>query len=305
MISSGFISNVRSRIRLLFRNVNLSYLRWRHGVDYYRDGVDILSADWDNLLLMDACRYDMFVDQVDLPGTLSKKKSRGSMTAQFLSGNFDGRDATDVVYVTANPMYRRIEQDHDFRFHAVVDAWHDWDEENSTVLPETVVSEARRARRKYPDKRLLVHFLQPHFPFIDSETEFDKQIPDPKEDDDPQFWEQLRTGELSLTPEKVWKPYNQNLKLLVPTLETLVQELDGKTIVTSDHGNMVGDRSRPIPVSDWGHPRGLYTPELIDVPWLVCDAGERREVVAESPETDEEIDSETVRNRLHNLGYAE
>ncbi|MFC6974395.1 hypothetical protein ACFQL1_06560 [Halomicroarcula sp. GCM10025709] len=221
MSEISFINRVYHRSKLFLRNANLSYLRWKHGNEYYRDGVDILSADWDNLLLMDACRYDMFVEHVDLPGILSRKKSKGSMTAQFLAGNFNGRDATDVVYLTGNPMYRRIEANYDFQFHAVVDAWHEWDEENSTVLPETMVREARRVREEYPNKRLLVHFLQPHFPFIGSKTKFDKQIPDPKEGDEAQFWEQLRTGKLSLSPEEVWKPYNRNLRHLVPSLETL------------------------------------------------------------------------------------
>jgi hypothetical protein len=297
-----------NRSKLLLRNANLAYHKSRFD-GYYEPGLAILDADWDNLLLMDACRYDMFLSQSNLPGKLSRQQSRGTMTAQFLAANFDRKDATDVVYVTANPMLRRIASDHEFRFHKVIDVWEDsgWDSEHGTVLPETMVERTREAACEYPRKRLLIHFMQPHFPFIHSKTTFDKQIPDPDADDGTQFWDQLRRGNLSLPPEAVWEPYLRNLELLLPSLQTLLNELEGKTVVTSDHGNMVGDRSRPIPVTDWGHPRGLYTPELVDVPWLVHESGNRKDIVAEAPSESQarRADASTVRDRLRDLGYAE
>lgn len=295
------------RLVLFLRNTNVEYYRRLHGTNYFSDGIDVLAADWDNLLLMDACRYDMFVERVDLPGSLERRRSRGSMTGQFLEANFSGEDLTDCVYVTANPMLRRIEDNHHFQFHAVIDVWRDdgWDKEQATVLPETMVEYACKASRKYPNKRLIIHFMQPHFPFINSDTIFDKQIPDPNADDGRQFWNKLRTGELDISPETIWIPYNRNLDILTPALETLLSQFDGKTVVTSDHGNMVGERSYPIPVSDWGHPRGLYTPELIDIPWLVYESGSRKRIVPGNSDESNTIDHKQVRERLRDLGYDE
>ena len=48
---------------------------------------------------------------------------------------------------------------------------------------------------------------------------------------------------------------------------TLIESLDGKTVVTSDHGNLFGRRLWPIPLQKYGHPPGLRFPELIEVPW--------------------------------------
>lgn len=294
------------RLILYLRNANLEYHQRRYGGDYYRAGIDVLRADWDNLLLLDACRYDMFADVFDLDGELHRKRSRGSMTAQFLESNFGGRDATNVVYVTASPMWRRSVDEHRFEFHAVVDVWQGegWDDEHSTVLPWTMVEYARKAHDEYPNKRLIVHFIQPHYPFVGSESDFDDKILDSSTGEDSIFWGDLRTGQLKLSPATVWEPYKQNLEILISPVETLLEELEGKTVVSSDHGNMVGDRSHPIPVRDWGHPRGLYTPELIEVPWLVYAAGTRKRTVREPP-APAESGNGRVRERLRDLGYTE
>jgi hypothetical protein len=272
------------------------------------DGIDIISADWDNMLLMDACRYDMFEERVDIPGTLEKVESKGSMTIQFLEGNFDGRDATDIVYVTANPMLRRIEADNDFRFHRVIDVWADqgWDEQYGTVLPATMLDAALDAMEQYPDKRILVHFMQPHFPFI-ADTTFDKKIPDPEAGSETQFWGKLRQGTLSLDPAAIWEPYNKNLDEVAPILRELADEFEGKTVITSDHGNMIGERARPIPVREWGHPRAVYTPELVEVPWLTAPFDRRRETTKgdATAADDTQHDDDVVKDRLRHLGYTE
>ncbi|ELZ23103.1 hypothetical protein C475_15679, partial [Halosimplex carlsbadense 2-9-1] len=94
-----------------------------------------------------------------------------------------------------------------------------------------------------------------------------------------------------------------------PRVKELLGELSGKTVVTSDHGNMLGERARPIPIREWGHPDGVYTPELVTVPWLEYESGPRREVVAEAPvdetESGDAVEDDVVAERLRNLGYAE
>jgi hypothetical protein len=77
---------------------------------------------------------------------------------------------------------------------------------------------------------------------------------------------------------------------------------------------MFGERSFPIPFREYGHPPGIYTDELLAVPWLVHTNGPRREIVAEEPETEPEHGDETgpadmtetddvVTDRLEDLGY--
>src|SRR6056297_1717045 len=86
---------LREANRLYYRRMN----RWSHNVN----GIDIFSEDWDNFVILDACRYDIFRNQSELPGHLESRTSKGSSTVEFLKANFDGRDLRDTVYVTANP----------------------------------------------------------------------------------------------------------------------------------------------------------------------------------------------------------
>jgi len=81
-------------------------------------------------------------------------------------------------------------------------------------------------------------------------------------------------------------------------------KITGRIVVTSDHGNMIGERAAPIPIREWGHPPKLYTEDLITVPWLVIDGQQRREVAVESPEVSRDsIKDSIINDRLENLGY--
>lgn len=305
----------RSRIRravdapiLFLRHANRLYHR-RFGLhEHNPEGIDPFAADWDTLAILDACRYDMFARRSKLPGRLERRRSKASATVEFLRANVDGRDLRDTVYVTANPQLYWNRESIDAQFHDVINVWQDdgWNDEHGTVLPETVTERALRAAERYPQKRLVVHYMQPHYPFIGSQTEFDKDHLETAEWTGENVWNQLLQGTLEVDREEIWRIYDENLTRALPHVETLVTELEGKTVVTADHGNMVGERASPIPIREWGHPRGIYTPELVDVPWLVHENGPRRDVRADDPtERDRAATDDVVVDRLRGLGYAE
>jgi len=293
---------------LFGRELNRRYYRRRSGRPYNTAGVDIFAEDWDVLVLLDACRYDMFAGQNTLPGELTARQSRGSSTREFLRGNVDGKRLHETVYVTASPMLYRNRDSLDGEFHAEVDVWRTggWDDDSGTVLPETTTAHAVDAAADYPNKRLLVHYLQPHYPFVGSDTDpftaeqaFDRP-------DEPDCWDQVLRGELRVDPADVWRAYRATLDRALDSVADLFAAVDGKIVVSADHGNMVGERARPVPVREWGHPHGLYTTELVRVPWLEHTAGVRPRIVAEPPAQDTPaVDEETVTARLRDLGYAE
>jgi hypothetical protein len=293
---------------LFIRHLNRLYHRRLNLRPHNTQGTPILDEDWDNLLILDACRYDMFKKQHNLPGNLEYRNSRESATTDFLLANFSNKELHDTVYVTANPQLYRNQKQIQADFHAVIDVWMEdgWDEAEQTVLPETVSEYAIEAAQKYPNKRLLIHYIQPHYPFIGAETTFDKGHIDEKDETAENVWGQLMTGELDVDPEKIWELYTDNLDRALPHVEELMETIDGKTVVTADHGNMIGERSFPLPVTEWGHPRGIYTEALVKVPWLIHENGPRRKIIAETPEqASTDIDNDVVADRLKNLGYAE
>lgn len=281
------------------------------------DSDQLTELDWDNVVLLDACRYDLFrevITEHSLPGTLDKRRSAQSGTPGYLAENFGDGQFHDVVYVTANP-YVNTELPDD-TFHAVDPVWKDgWDEELATVRPETIAERALTAAERYPDKRLIVHFNQPHIPFIGEHriesrsleairsSALEESVPDPRDRRRTPF-EKLGAGDV--TADEVWKAYRSNLEAAMPAVETLLEELGGLTAVTSDHGNALGERAWPFPLRVYGHPVGVLIPALTEVPWYTHQNGARKEVTAEPPRDSEPdtVGAETS-ERLRMLGYAE
>ncbi|MFB6167185.1 MAG: hypothetical protein ABEJ62_02895 [Candidatus Nanohaloarchaea archaeon] len=268
--------------------------------DFNTSGVDVFEEDWDVMLVLDACRYDMFEEISDMEGGLETHTSRGSSTIGWLRGNFRDRDLTDTVYVTSNPQLEWNREKIRPRLHAEVNLWgEEWSEEHNTVLPEDVTRRAVEAGEEYPEKRMLVHYMQPHFPFVADE------VPEELEglELEDMFWNAMMEDRYGLSREEVWRLYRENLERALPHVEEAAEEIRGKTVVTADHGNMVGERSSPVPTREWGHPQGVFTRELVEVPWMVLE-GERREVRGgESVDEGGEVDEEEVRDRLQALGY--
>lgn len=299
------------RKRFLSRIVAPYFTRFARPV-----GEPLVEKDWDNAILLDACRYDLFAEVLgdhDLPGELERRTAVQSGTPGYLAENFGGDTFHDIVYVTANP-YVQTELPTD-TFHAVEHVWKDdWNEAEGTVLPEAVCERALAVAETYPDKRLLVHFNQPHTPFIGEcrlesrgmnairKTALDETGPDPRERRRTPF-ERLGAGDL--THEQVWNAYRSNLERAWESVETLLTELAGLTAVTSDHGNALGERAWPFPIRVYGHPLGILIPALINVPWHTYQNGNRKDIVSEPPTgSDDSVDTD-IQERLRMLGYAE
>lgn len=284
---------------------HIYYSSFSTGVDE-ADCVDILSEDWDVLAILDACRYDTFADTIELPGALSKVRSKASATDQFLRKNLDGRDATDTVYVTGNPQYYRIQNGIydvdpiDCQFHQTVNVWKDnWDEEHRTVRPEVITDKATDAAEEFPNKRVLIHYLQPHAPYIGPTGR--EELPTDVLD----FWKRFRMGEIDADLRVARKAYRENLELVLDDVARLFDEIDGKIVLTADHGEMLGERSGLLPTRKYGHPPAIPARELREVPWFEQESGPRRNIVAEEPRESgqKDVADETVKERLQDLGY--
>ncbi|WP_231186430.1 hypothetical protein [Haladaptatus sp. DYF46] len=270
-------------------------------------GVDVMNEDWDTLVILDGTRYDTFAENNVLDGKLEFRRSRGSQSSEFIQGNFSGEELHDTVYVTANPYVTELE---DGVFHSVINLLTEWDDDLQTVLPETVIDAALDAYEQYPNKRFIVHFMQPHYPFIGEKGRSMNHRGFAPNDDsnlrgDRSIWNELQYDISEDTPAEVKAAYEENLRLVFPHVQKLIDEIPGKTVVSADHGNLLGDRLSPIPVRAYGHPRGLRAPELVKVPWFVVEGETRRDVTSDPPEEEDEssLDEDMVEDRLQALGY--
>lgn len=298
-IRNGNVPDTRAVVRELHRQ----YYTLRSQSGYNDAGTDIFEEDWDNLIILDACRYDAFAARSELPGTLQVRRSRGSMTQEWLQANFSGRDLTDTVYVSANGQFAHL-NNLDATLHAFISVWGEEFEVGerdaaSLASPETVTKRALEAANKYPNKRLLVHYVQPHLPYIG---------PTGEEHINPQLSPTEFPQEISMNPavsrEVIRKAYAENLDIVLEEVEELLDSLPGKTVVSADHGELLGERLVPFGLSEYGHPRGVYHEKLVNVPWLTHTNGNRKEIIAEEPEhDDEQFDDSDVEQHLEDLGY--
>lgn len=276
-----------------------------------------MKEDWDTLIILDAYRYDFFAEQNKIEGQSQSVVSKGSHSGEFTEKNLTGRDLSDTVYVTANPNISRLEED---TFYTVENCLRRWNEEVGTVLPEDVVEMAVEAHQKYPKKRVMVHFMQPHQPYLGQMAEkIDEKLGDhgytrasdvPSSElnndsirnqwEETETWVALQEGVLS--KEEVQQAYRETLNIALDHVKDLLAQLEGKSVITADHGEYLGERRFPYRETKVGHP-WEYTPELRIVPWLEIENGARREIVAEEPIGFERLEEETVRERLRDFGY--
>ena len=127
----------------------------------------VMDRDWDYLIVIDACRYDLFKE-------VYKKKSDfiisvGSRTIEWAKNTFK-KDYYDIIYVTANPVtskfyLKRILKKIPF-FHVEEVCIYGWDRKLGTIPPSEVTKAVSRLIKIFPKKKMIIHFLQPHHPFI-------------------------------------------------------------------------------------------------------------------------------------------
>jgi hypothetical protein len=245
--------------------------------------VKIIDEDWDNLIILDACRYDTFKKLNKIPGILHKRKSLGSNTVEWIKKNFTGL-YPNIVYFSANPFVSKVMLKRLIGkqpFYDVVDVWDfGWDDLLKTVPPKEVNKAVLENKEKYQDKRMIIHYIQPHHPFLsDPELIFGGwekgryQVKKEEKKIEPNIWDLIERGMVSV--KRAEKAYEENLKIVLKEVEELIGKLDGKTVITSDHGNCFGEWF--LGQRLYGHPSGIYVKQLVEIPWLQVNGRKWRE----------------------------
>jgi len=266
-----------------------SWENWKIWRDKYRKkvlphilrkrGVYIVDEEWDNLIILDACRYDMFKRYNNIKGKLEFRISRGSCTPEFLLENFDKhpnrKKFKDIVYVSANPFVSKLLPN---KFYKIYPTWdYGWDHELNTVPPENVVKDSLRAHKENPHKRLIIHFVQPHYPFLTVKligTGFRRLRKSVLENKNGLYdvnpWFLVERGQIPI--RIMVKGYVENLKIVLRSVKSLINQLSGKTVITSDHGELFGERPHILyPFKAYEHPPRFYVKSLVKVPWLIIN----------------------------------
>ncbi|KXA90699.1 hypothetical protein AKJ57_03960 [candidate division MSBL1 archaeon SCGC-AAA259A05] len=264
--------------------------------------MDIMEEEWDILVIVDACRYDYFekVYRDYLEGTLRKVTSPATRTSDWLRSVFGNEKFEDVVYISGNPYINSqgIELADGFNaknnFYKVIDVWdYGWNDDLKTVPPEKISKATRMARAKYPNKRLISHFMQPHHPYLSigpvqkemanimSRGKENKKTTNKLRNFLGKYMEkifglkktyklrkalgltqkrELETIARKYGNKKLEKLYEKNLRKALEKVSDLVERMPGKMVVTSDHGELLGEDGC------YGHLSGHEV--LKEVPWF-------------------------------------
>lgn len=281
-------------------------LFWRTYFRYGRhlDPDPVLDSDWDLLVVLDACRSDLWqevVEESDELPTGTTRISPGGTSTEWLDAVFDSAapaQLSDLGYVTANP-YSDSHVDED-RLGALAEVWrYAWDDDIGTTPPRPVTDAAVRLGRERDLDRLVVHYMQPHFPSLGDDRDDGIEL-DSFGEESLSVWEDLRFGNRSKAA--VWEAYRENLEIVIEDVRLLLSNCAADTaVVTADHGNAVGE------YGIYGHAAGIALRPLRQVPWVVTsgsDTGSHEP--ATRPQTDATpvaSSEETVRQRLEDLGY--
>lgn len=274
-------------------------------------GENFIDDDWDNLVILDACRPDFFEEYNTFDGELSRRTSLGASSNEFFIHTFRGKQYHDTVYVTGNTSIEGINED---SLHRIVKTYADTYDYHKGWLPETTLEVALKTYEKYLNKRLVVHFMQPHTPYLGERADKLRQevvdehgvgfrymsVMDMEEERnvDKQIADLLSAFERGyISRDELNKVYAENLCYVFEYVEELLDNIEGKTIITSDHSESLGDFN-----GIYGHMDYALSSELREVPWLVID-GNRRNTFAEPPIEPASVDEKIIRENLRDLGY--
>ena len=332
------------------------------------DKVNIMQEKWDYLIILDACRYDYFerIYESYLQGKLTKKISIGSCTDEWRDNTFTGR-YDDVVYISANPHISSSVKVTGFlgseHFHKVYDIWKKgWDKERGTVLPGTMTKTAIDIIARTKDKRVIIHYLQPHAPYLCLDNAF-QGFADPNfsmakflqgielQDQKAKIRNRIQKILLKIckkhnaitekllgdhpewmlrqflclppkTPMDVVrrksskiglrKAYEANLRIVLEQVAVLLKHLSGKIVLTSDHGELLGENKC------YTHRAGSIKPQLIEIPYVVIQKPTDTKITMPEMENTQTVkfetelpasqevsmnDEEKLLERLRDLGY--
>ena len=241
--------------------------------------IDILKAEWDILIILDGCRYDIFKsvyeNLIHSKCELKKAKTFCSGTKEWMQNNFYNKDCSSIIYLDPIVMFNLFIPDDTF-FKTVMVWKTNWDYEYGTIKPDEMTDVALEQIKQHPKKRFIIHYHQPHPPYLMKEYLGIGEIDTPDtiqnsiEDTGFNFsnfyqgcmrrffgysrtWKWLTM--FGVDPcdyyGKIYKKYGQdglvrgyrkNLELALYEINRLIDVCNGKIVVTSDHShNLNGD----------------------------------------------------------------
>lgn len=264
-----------------------------------RKGRHIYDHDWDVLVILDACRYDMYREIVDSGEPVL---SVASTSTEWMDATFDEQysdEITGTAYISANPYSQQLDNS---RFGLVDHVWQDhWDDDVGTIRAEPVTDHGITAARSGEFDRVILHYMQPHFPFIGGEQfgHLGRSAFDIGSGQGQNVWRMIERGEVD--SESAVNAYYDNLRYVFESVNTVLENVNGRVVVSADHGNALGEWNM------WGHRAYVPFRAVREVPWDERDCVDEKTYESDTVLSDirESGADEDVEDRLRSLGYVD
>lgn len=264
-------------------------------------GESIYDKEWDVLVVLDGCRVDTLQSVASeysfLPNRIETFRSLGSASRTWMDRNFteeNSKEMQKTAYITSNP-YSKSHLDKE-NFQLLDEIWeYGWSTDLGTVPARNVTDRAIDVSRQYGPDRLLIHYMQPHFPSVPRPLGSEINI-DTFGENWNSIWDQLHNSKID--EEVVKESYKENLRYVLNDIEILLNNIDGEqVIISADHGNAFGEWGY------YGHPPQIPISALRNVPWVETQAVDREDYDPTFKREEGSVNNQEVQSRLEDLGY--
>lgn len=293
----------------------------------YPVGHNIYESDWDALIVLDALRTDALrevADEYSFLCDIGEKTSLASTSKEWLLKTFTERyreKISNTTYVTGNGFVHWLRDDppkylefsatsetaiqrcelleralnrnvvHASTFEHIEELWPLAGTNPIAPVPvaESITEHAiAQSRERNPD-RLLVHYMQPHTPYIAEANNRGYAT-------DTELSPFAALIDETATRAEVWDLYIENTRYVLDSVADLLENINaGTVVITADHGELFGEWYM------YGHAVGFPHPKLKRVPWVETTAKDQR-TIDPDPQQTSGI-NESVEEHLKDLGY--
>lgn len=274
------------------------------------------------LVILDACRYDVFneVYREYFTGELKQVWASGRWTAQYCRRTWT--EEYDLTYINSIPVFSDFYfelRDMDFRpgshIKKIIHIWdYEWVASLGTTPPEEVTNEALRYANTDQPTRIVAHYAQPHVPYIGDKTIDSWSFDEVSLDENAELRDilaqdrkrptqtvlnKIRNGKVD--EDQLKEVYQSNLEYALAEVERLVHRVDCPVVITGDHGEHLGESGNYLHEKDSSVVRR--------VPWLIVSEDELGiELNNMDPSNSHKSglhsgSEEEIEERLRNLGY--
>jgi hypothetical protein len=265
------------------------------------------------LIVLDACRYDIFNDIASeyFEGRIERVRSAGHDTFEYVRlcwpGEYEFPYVSGATPINSqerdydDPHFQQLYQGYVPAEHLnIVDVWDfGWDESLGTCPPEAVTD----AALAQDSDRLVAHYFQPHAPYLGRASLLghagnEHASPHDGLPVDKPIWDDVERGRIS--EQELRQAYCSNLWVALTEVCRLIREVDhDRIVIMGDHGEALGEWNV------YSHPRTPH-PKIRTVPWIdvqgLTALGEQAAETAEPVERSRQTDGD-VEERLEVLGY--